>query len=457
MRTVMSLLLPHLPRWRSLDVLTDSWAPMYVALQQMNPSITSAGAPLLESLTLMRCNDFVSYSPEFQPRALKGPAFLHSPTSPVNIFPRLQNLTLRGVHMDWSSLSSALCKPPSSPHTLRTLELSSHSTEVRPTLREFQGILAATPALRKLVINGSGPVVPDATEAATVAPCDGLSRVSLPLLRDVTLGYRSALEGQKVLELLDAPNVRRMSLEDGKHPGDPEDIDAGRILSYVGTGDVYVSGDHDFLSSYTTLEELPSRFDTAPPSSIRDGKGSVDTHSPRIAFPLIENVTLKGVKSCRQPLQAFFGALHNLHRLELVRMPMYAIQALVPASQAPCLVRADAAPCPCPQLESLCIRGCDRLDYGFIVDGLASERLNKGACGLREVDIHIESGYSKEDMVKVFGSPSGTKVNIFVEASYEEDEEMEYDADGELSAFKRGGVFNDPVFDACFAGRVASW
>jgi hypothetical protein len=76
MGIVISHLLPHLSRWRSIDILTDTWAPMYVALHQINTNITSFGTPLLESLTLMRCKDVVSYSPQFQPREMKDPVFL---------------------------------------------------------------------------------------------------------------------------------------------------------------------------------------------------------------------------------------------------------------------------------------------------------------------------------------------------------------------------------------------
>ena len=65
---IVFTLLPHLSRWKSLNILTDCWEPMYTALTAINPFITGFGAPLLESLPLMRCNDLISFSPHFQPQ-----------------------------------------------------------------------------------------------------------------------------------------------------------------------------------------------------------------------------------------------------------------------------------------------------------------------------------------------------------------------------------------------------
>jgi hypothetical protein len=61
MSTALMLLLPHIIRWRSLDIMTDIWCTIHAALTAINEHMTSTGAsfPRLESLTLMRCNDYV--------------------------------------------------------------------------------------------------------------------------------------------------------------------------------------------------------------------------------------------------------------------------------------------------------------------------------------------------------------------------------------------------------------
>ena len=81
------------------------------------------------------------------------------------------------------------------------------------------------------------------------------------------------------------------------------------------------------------------------------------------------------------------------------------------------------------------------------------ERVNKGACGLREVDIHVDnaSGCGEEDLVRVSSGICGMEVKVFREALRDEYEDMDC---SEGDAFKVGGVFNDPVFDAYYGGGL---
>ena len=115
----LSLLLPHLSRWCSISIFTDTWALMHTALTLISPAISTLGAPLLESITLMRCNDFVSFGQHFQPRELKdSPLFSFDPTHSTlrrdQVLPRLRDLTLKGVHADWLSLPCPNASRPSS-------------------------------------------------------------------------------------------------------------------------------------------------------------------------------------------------------------------------------------------------------------------------------------------------------------------------------------------------------
>lgn len=472
MHSVISILLPHLSRWRSVNILTDSWAPMYIALQQINLSILTYGAPLLETLTLMRCNDFVSYSSEFQPADMREPKFLRhrhhhlAGTAHKNLLPRLHGLVLRGVHIDWSSLACILSIATSRGGPgLRNLELASHCADVRPSLHEFHSILAASPGLRQLTVNGSGPIIPDDVDIL-IASEDGLTPALLPQLEDITIGYRSALEGQKILELLDAPNAKVLSLEDTTHPGDPDEVDAGGLLTYLGTGDPQEL-DVDYEIAYTISEG--HHYEVALPRGASTGGACPAVETPsQAAFPLLESVTLKSVKSCPRPLQAFFSALPNLQRLELTGMSMHTIHALLPSGNPTAVSKPAAGTlrCPCPHLQSLCIRGLSHLqmhDFDFLVGGFAAERANKGACGLKEVDIHMEGTGSdvEDDVVKATGE-TGTQVKIFREPSFddvEEDEDndvmdLSHGWTGEVNPFKVGGVFNDPLFDAYYTGST---
>jgi hypothetical protein len=460
MKKVLDIILTQIWRWRSITVLTDTWAPLHTALQQIQPTITTKGAPLLESLTLMRCNDFISYSSTFEPRELKGPAFLTLPDSDNTrpLLPRLQNLTLRGVHVDWSGLASILARNANP--RLSTLEISSHSLDVRPTVPEFHHILAACPTLTKLVINGSGPFIPEDDENATA----GLDRVSLSSLRELSIGYRSAYESQVIFELFDAPNVRTLTLEDATHPSEPEAVNADGLLTYIATGEFPAEIDYDYIVVCTPSEGLHSQLTVDKEDSIHQRSSStMESSRPRstshAAFPLLES---KNVKSCPRPLHALFAALPQLHHLELDGMSMQDVRALLPHRE---LNRLDAYTyvCPCPRLQYLCIKDFDDLqvqDFAFLLGGLAVQRLKQGGCGLKEVNVYVGGVVRDEQEMTVEHviclSQVGTTIKIITEIPREEEEDDEDDGGMECSydPFKRGGAFNDPVFDAQYGGAL---
>ncbi|KAJ8082389.1 hypothetical protein PM082_008244 [Marasmius tenuissimus] len=355
MSVVIALLLPHISRWRSIDILTDTWAPMYAALNMLNESLTTLGAPLLESLTLMRCNDYISHSPQFQPRHMRHPLFLKprsSPNRPLSpgLLPRLRTLTLRGVHVCWSSVPTLVCTESISP--LLCLELSSHSLDVRPSLQEFSSILSSCPLLRKLVVNGSGfafdeSKVKQLPVGRRSSLIDSEAPILLPHLQELNLGYRSTLDGRKILGLFRAPNVTRLTLEDASHPGDLEEPDVTNILRYIATGD-----GEDVLRSYPTNSSLPTAHNgdgivqssyRAPAPTSESGPSSVtDPYRQRRAtiftsqpFPFLEALTLKGVKTDPTLLKPFLLSLSNLKYLTLSSMvsPMHALHALLPATR----------------------------------------------------------------------------------------------------------------------------
>lgn len=472
MNTVIALLLPHLSRWKSLSILTDCWAPMYTALTAINPFITRFGAPVLESLSLMRCNDLISFSPRFQPQHLKEPAFLKRGNNEMhpdiewcpNMLPSLKYLSLRGVHVDWDTLGHSLS---TSETGLSLLELAWHSHDVRPSPDQFHKLLSTSSGLRSLILSASGPSISEDVVHHDYAPAH------LPRLRNISVGYRTALEGRIALELIDAPNAKELALEDATYAGDPDVINAGSLLSYIGTRQI----DDTHLNHRITTCELPETFGyqatlvTEKALNISCTHVNKDTES-RIAFPLLESVTLRGVKTCLQPLRAFLDSLSNLRHLDLTRMSMQAVCALLPSIQTThgdCYTANVSHPgCPCPQLRSLCIRSCQGLDVqdvNFIVGGLAVERQNKGACQLREVDIHVDAAKMTcvPPRFRVESSPNMT-VNIISDSSDEDEEDEDEDEDGYedyedgqdvgLDPYEPGGAFNDPLFDAYYSSHL---
>ncbi|KAF8176364.1 hypothetical protein K438DRAFT_1939381 [Mycena galopus ATCC 62051] len=218
MSTAMGVLLPHLGRWRSLSILTDVWAPMHAALRPLEVYLSAFGAPHLQSLRLMRCDAYAAHA-----AVDPGHVFLSSvqATNGAWILPRLRHLTLRGVPAAWTPLSAIL------PDGLQTLELSFHPLAAQPSVPELASLLRAAPQLSRLVMNGSGPAVPAESTNTAWDP----EPVSLPLLDALTLGYTSAAAGLALLDLLSAPYLHTLTLEDATHPADTVPIDAAPLLT----------------------------------------------------------------------------------------------------------------------------------------------------------------------------------------------------------------------------------
>ncbi|KAG1730419.1 uncharacterized protein EDB91DRAFT_786947 [Suillus paluster] len=120
MENVMRLILPHVHRWQKVELLTDTWAPIFTFL-----SYTSRikSAPMLQDVILSRCNAFFAAKGElFRPSAMRQPVSWFGGGS---AFHSLRRVSLAGVHVNWtnSGLSGLL-----------ELELKYHASEVMPTL-----------------------------------------------------------------------------------------------------------------------------------------------------------------------------------------------------------------------------------------------------------------------------------------------------------------------------------
>lgn len=394
-------LLPHIQRWRSLEILTDVWAPMFVALHHINPTLMSYGAPRLESLSLSRCNEYVSYSPEFHPKSMKNaPLFSFEKQSPQNsdqLLPSLRYLKLQGVHVDWSGLGEILNRRTHS--SLTSLEIDYHSRDVRPSPEEFYQILASSSRLETLTISGSGPSVTDFDDDVTLVHHD-CQPVLLPCLKDLTLGYRDTLECQTILESLYAPNLRTFSLEDATHAADPEDVDVGPILSYLGTG---------HFGEFEQKKKLASGL------------------PPRGVFPGLTTLSFSSIKAQKQSLNSFLNSLPQLQNLMLSNVDLEeSIPSLVPSS-----LNSDSIICPCPRLENLTLKHVDPervAQCHSIISFVDKARRTGGSWPLKSLDIQTIPDWDGDE---------------------EEDEDMEAEAE-----YYPGGVFNDPEFDQYYAGAA---
>ena len=445
MEDALSVLLPHITRWRHLTILTDTWAPMYIALQLINPGIRQSGAPILESLSLRRCNDYVSYSRYFQPRHLNDIGFL-TPKNSSNeqqahtILPRLKYLHLHGVHADWDSLISALGASQSG---LSFLGLASHSEEVRPSMSQFHKLLKSTPTLQTLSVVGTGPEGPGSEDDSA----HNYESVCLPHLRDITVGYRSEPGGRSLLHFLDAPNAQSLVLEDTTYPADATDVNAGPILTYLGTKQC--DGNEHLLPGVvvgTATEKRRKRSICVPHVDLE-----IEPQY-RSALPGLQHVALRNVKSTFQPLATFFGSLTNVTHLELSGVSMLYIHALVPYS------RSLSDDVPCPQLHSLTLKDFDFniQDLNFIITRFSSCRQARGAPELQDLRFHIKSSRSRDvNLITAAASTSSPKIHI-ISDDFEFEDDLVVDEKAEAAAFFPGGAFNDPIFDAYYANSAVS-
>ncbi|TFK47400.1 hypothetical protein OE88DRAFT_802593 [Heliocybe sulcata] len=251
MRGALTYLLQSMSRWRSLMILTDTFAPMYAALQYLSDSQDAdqlsserppAVAPILESLTLMRCNEYAAYSPIFNPEDMRNPFYLpfggrHERGSLFSHLPKLNRLILSGVHIDWSRVGpspNGLAENPAASlctySSLETLELSYHCADVRPTLRQFVQLLRGCPGLSKLVLRVSGPTWETDGDAAF------LESVAIPLdcLQTLCIAYVDPDVSLQWLKMLNARNLKELEIEDASHSIDFNEDDGADMIQWIG-------------------------------------------------------------------------------------------------------------------------------------------------------------------------------------------------------------------------------
>jgi hypothetical protein len=409
-------------RWRSLTILSDTWAPLRVALECLSvPTVTNgSGAPRLETLILMRCNEFLGHSDTFIPHSqpiINGIPFValmgdpHQAPAQYKPLPKLRNITLVGVHLNWAdfsryTLGAAFDQPLSGAlNCIQSLELSQHCREVRPTCDEFSRILKACPFLRRLAIRVSGP-----TFDKGVRPSD--HPVSLPLLEELHIGYTSVDDAALLLSEINAPNLVILAIEDANHIASLDDEDAGPLLTYCATG---------LFDLCDILTETSSNLAIKPP------------------FPQLERLSLDSVNACISPFTLLMATLPKLRNLSLRRTPNV-LTALLPI-QMP-FADACTRTIPCSGLESIEIF-CAEKQTKQVLDFVLGEREQNGAARVPAVDIHLDvCSVDVEDDIGEFQIVEGDVVGMQLRyGEWELDEE---------DPFAPGGVFNDPEFDEAY-------
>ncbi|KAJ7489046.1 hypothetical protein FB451DRAFT_1522186 [Mycena latifolia] len=444
MHTVLRLLLPHLARWRALTVLTNLAAPMRAAHCVLEAALgAGAGAPRLEALKLLRCDMWAAGYP------MEGARFLGSlpaagdedvPFGGARL-PRLQTLRLVGVPTAWGALaallssasspsdasflpstssaspSSALDSAPSA--GLRTLELSYLPAAAQPTAPELARLLRTAPALERLVLNGA---VCARAEDAQSNHEDGVP-ISLPHLTALTLSLPSLpssptpaaapTSAPSVLDLLNAPNVKTLVLEGaeslplplGGSPAEDEaDEEVGALLARV----------------------LPTR------------------HSDTPLFPALTHLTLRRASS---------GALRTLHTLLEARG----------AAASSCVRGEESKEGEAYDIGGVCVRVVRARYEDYPDDDDSSDVGEDAGAGDLYSDVESVSDSGDSEHLDADSDPAHPNAgddehDTLCALSRAMAEEMALSLvaleEREAAAFKPGGAFDDPVFDAAWRGRI---
>jgi len=350
MEAVLSLLLPTAARWRTVELFTDTWAPIFAFL--LHTRTVGASLNRLEKLHLARCNAYFARKGQvFEPSELGQHLPLFGGADAVA--PRLREVMLTGVHIDWSA-------PPLS--NLTKLELKYQAADVMPTVAHFTQILAASPNLEVLAIVGRGPQFAT-TEAAThggspAADARALrGTIKLARVTQFTFGFVDVNYAVQLLSLFDLPALHELSLEDvsASLRHQPPD-DAGVLLEWLAGADD--AGDNSISAPV---------FEDAVDST------SASISTSRLPLGQLRTLELHSIYASCPSFARLYDACLGLHVLRLYEVCDAALE-LLESDVTPETTGVDAdaralQACLLPCLTTLSARGSDKEVFTRVVSG----------------------------------------------------------------------------------------
>ncbi|KAF7982884.1 hypothetical protein HWV62_25128 [Athelia sp. TMB] len=194
LHTILEIVTPHAARWRVFEVEVNEYSFMRIVTDAL---AALPAAPALQILQLHHYGEEADDEYEFfLPAELRDPA----PVLFAGNAPKLEQLALWGVHLDWSAAANRFLAG------LKDVELAYHAQDVRPTWAELAALLAGSPALDTLSLCLSGPRGAPSDWAAERA-------VPLPSLRSLVLAFHPPEDLCALVRLLPTPNLTSLSLD----------------------------------------------------------------------------------------------------------------------------------------------------------------------------------------------------------------------------------------------------
>ncbi|TFY78621.1 hypothetical protein EWM64_g5390 [Hericium alpestre] len=191
----------HLKRIRSFTVIADNFCPIHFTLQLLQ----TQPMPRLECLRVERASHSYTTSDEFFPihLVLPVPSLEEANTVPGY---QLQSMSLLGAHVDWRRWTST---------NLVWLTISYLPHEDRPSIDLLRAVIGSCAhTLEYLEIQGAAPIMRDHENYAWCPPIPTDARVSLPMLKELVLGYFEPAEAVLMITLFRYPALKALTLRD---------------------------------------------------------------------------------------------------------------------------------------------------------------------------------------------------------------------------------------------------
>lgn len=269
---LMSLLVPHISRWGSIEVAVACYKHMFVFLSAVSdPSI--AGAPQLEALQLYHHEDAESLTAFAQPDLVQHFKLFGG------VAPRLKSVALWGVHVDWCQewLSCG--------SNLLDVELAYHTDDVRPSWTQFAAILSGAPKLETLSLCSSGPLgAPNDWNSAGRTGSHGgdyTGVIELHSLTHLVLAFHSPAYASGLLRRLAFPALKNLTL----------DLDDGDFTDFA--------------------VQLAGPVMTTVPVTPKDGE------KRRSLLSGLESLKISGLPCADRSVELMYAELDNLKALNL--------------------------------------------------------------------------------------------------------------------------------------------
>ncbi|KAF8482015.1 hypothetical protein DFH94DRAFT_417737 [Russula ochroleuca] len=191
MNRILDILMTKSDQIRMLVVVVELWPPILVLLDRLHRS--SRSLRQLERIEIHRTG---------RPYRWDGPGYRlsdykHALSLCDGYTQGINHICLNGLHLDWDK--SCLTN-------LTSLDLRRMPPDLGPSLERFRYMLESSPNLRKLSLDGAGPIATTSLAMRSYPP------VFLPRLESLILGDVLVAYAIYYARIIHAPNVREMTL-----------------------------------------------------------------------------------------------------------------------------------------------------------------------------------------------------------------------------------------------------